>query len=307
MTQWGGSVVVIGDIVVDVSAALLEPIVPNSDTPAAVIIHAGGSGANQAAWLASCGVKAHFVGRIGDDDFGRKLGAELESSGVEAHLGVDRERATGVIVVVVHASGERDMLTDRGANLGLELGDLPSELFASSAVPPSPPRAPGHLHLSGYTFFDSGTRAVAFEAMALAGRAGLTVSVDPSSESFLGAVGAEKFLSWTKPACLCFPNLDEGKALTGADSPVEIALRLRDHYGAVALKLGARGGLYLGRTGEPLEAAAPPAEVVDTTGAGDAFCAGFLASWLDGAGDRECLERAVALSAGAVAIPGPRP
>lgn len=289
--------VVIGDVVADVSTMLGGPVAHRSDTPARIEVQPGGSGANVAAWLAAYGAEVHLVGRVGADLLGGVLREKLERVGVVAHLGVDPERTTGVIVVLVHPSGERDMLTDRGANLALDRSDVPWWLWQS----------PGHLHLSGYVLFDERTRAVALEAMARARRARITVSVDPSSEAFLRTEDREDFLEWTQDADLCFPNLDEGRVLTGLKQPAAVARSLCAHYRAVALKLGAKGAVLATRAGELVRAPASPARVVDTTGAGDAFCAGFLAAWRDGAPSNDCLARALAASAVAVTKAGAPP
>ncbi len=179
------------------------------------------------------------------------------------------------------------MITDRGAGEALRPEDLPRTLFEG-----------GHLHLSGYTFSGGSRRETAVEALRLARGAGMSVSVDPSSVPLLRAVGPDRFLEWTRGADLCFPNLEEGSLLAGVGDPDRVADRLLDHYPGVVLKLGAEGALYAG--GERVRLPAEPARVMDTTGAGDALCAGFLAAWLSGDPAGEALRRGVELAARAV-------
>lgn len=188
------------------------------------------------------------------------------------------------------------MITDRGAGEALNPEDLPETLFGG-----------GHLHLSGYTFSGECRRETALEALRLARKGGTSVSVDPSSVPLLEAVGPDRFLGWTRGADLCFPNLEEGALLAGAEDEERIVDGLLRYYPGVVLKLGARGALYAGPDGGRTRAPAVPARVTDTTGAGDALCAGFLAAWLSGAPTGEALRRAVGLAARVVERVGARP
>lgn len=281
---------VIGDIVYDLLVEFREPLAAGADTRARMAGRPGGAGANQSVWLARCGVDARFVGRIGRDILGEFLAARLRHDGVSVYLATDDALPTGKIVILVDASGERTMITDRGANLNLRESDLPGHLF----------QAGRHLHLSGYSYFEDGPRTVALAALKRARAAGMTVSVDPASASLLRDVGPARFLEWTRGAELCFPNLDEGRLLSAAVDPEAIVAALVLHYGAVVLKLGA-GGAIFGQAGQtPLHLPAAPAQVVDTTGAGDALCAGFLAAWLGGQAPAPALRQGLALSARAV-------
>ncbi len=133
----------------------------------------------------------------------------LAATAVQAHLQVCPGQRTGVVVALIDASGERSMLTDRGANLGLGTDVLDPALFVAGR----------HLHLSGYVLLDEATRPVGLAALELAAAAGMTRSVDPCSAGPLAAVGADAFLSWTEGIEWCCANLDEGRALTGRQEP----------------------------------------------------------------------------------------
>ena len=134
-------VVVVGDLLYDLLARVEGDVALGTDTFTPIRAVAGGSGANAAAWLASQGVETHFIGRVGDDVFGRFLETEMEGAGVKAHLARDPSVATGKVFVLVDGGGERAMITDRGAGEKLCPEDLPGSLLSS-----------GHLHLSGYAF-----------------------------------------------------------------------------------------------------------------------------------------------------------
>ncbi len=188
------------------------------------------------------------------------------------------------------------MITDRGAGEALAPEDLPEALFRAA-----------HLHLSGYTFSGGSRRETALRALRLAREAGMSASVDPSSVPLLEAVGPDRFLEWTRGMDLCFPNLEEGMLLTGSEDPERVAQELLSFYSGVVLKLGPGGALYAGADGERARLSAAPARVLDTTGAGDALCAGFLAGRLSGAPPGEALRRAVELAGRAVERVGGRP
>jgi ribokinase len=269
------SLVVLGDVMVDVVARLSGPLARGSDTAAQVSVVGGGSGANVAAWAASLGTPVALVCRIGDDERGRMAVDELMAAGVEVHAGRDRDLATGTCVVLVDESGERTMLPDAGAN------DTPA-LVPDALLGPG-----GHLHVIGYALVRPGARPGALAAIERARAAGMTVSLDPSSWALVRP-GVFPDVN------LLLPNEDEARVLEPLDAP------------EVVTKLGARGARWTdGHT--TVEVPAEPVEVVDTTGAGDAFAAGLLSARLGGAGPREALEAACRLAARAVAQTGARP
>ncbi len=285
-----------GDLLYDMLAKTEGELSLGTDTFMPIQVSAGGSGANAAAWLAHSGIETRFVGRVGDDVFGRFLEEEMERAGVEAHLARDPSLATGKVFVLVDGAGERTMITDRGAGEALGPEDLPGPLFTEA-----------HLHLSGYTLSGGSRREAALTALRLARGAGMTVSVDPSSAPLLRSVGPDRFLEWTRGADLLFPNLTEGEALTGEADSDRILEKLLPYYAAVVLKLGPEGALYADGAGGPLGVPAASVRVEDTTGAGDAFSAGFLTAWLAGEGPAEALRRGAWLAGGAVGRVGARP
>jgi sugar/nucleoside kinase (ribokinase family) len=286
----------VGDLIYDMLAKADGEITLGTDTFVPIQLAAGGSGANAAAWLAHSGVETHFVGRVGNDVFGGFLEGEMERAGVKSYLARDPSLATGKVFVLVDGAGERTMITDRGAGEALRPEDLPETLFTA-----------GHLHLSGYTLSGGSRRETAKKTLRLARGAGMTVSVDPSSTPLLESVGPDRFMEWTRGADLFFPNLTEGEALTGEKAPDRILEKLLPYYPAVVLKLGPEGAVYADAGGNLLREPAAPARVEDTTGAGDAFSAGFLAAWLDGESPAEALRRGVGLAARAVGRVGARP
>jgi sugar/nucleoside kinase (ribokinase family) len=292
-------VVVIGDLMTDTVAHARLPLAKSSDTPATVTMHGGGSGANVAAWLAVDGAEVAFIGRRGADIAGRNRDMELMGYGVDARLVMDPDRPTGMCVVMVTHKGDQTMMSDPGASAALSPDDLPQDLFTPGC----------HLHVSGFTLLNTGSRQAALAAISLAGRAGMSISVDGASSAPLERVGAEPFLQMTNGAALLFVNEDQGRVLTGRAEPEQAARVLNAWYPHVVMKLGADGALYYanGRH-EPVRVPAPPLErIVDRTGAGDAFCAGFLPSWLDKKPPGEALTSGCRLAAKAIGLVGARP
>lgn len=267
-TGWGRHVVVIGDVINDLIVRPLGPVTDDSDTRAEILAAPGGSAANVACWLGSLGHDVTFVGRVGAADCAHHTDW-FARFGVEAHLAADPDVATGTIVVLVAPTGRRTMFVDRGANLGLVDADVPRLLLDGAAA----------VHLTGYSFFEDGVHRTAANVLATCLATDTPVTVDPSSVAFLRDVGPEAFLGWTRGAQICFPNRDEAALLAGTDDPMLGAARLTVHYATVVVTLDGDGAV-VARAGEPpVLVPARRLHPLDTTGAGDAFCAGFLDRW----------------------------
>jgi sugar/nucleoside kinase (ribokinase family) len=222
---------------------------------------------------------------------------ELMGYGVDARLVMDPERPTGMCVVMITHKGDQTMLSDPGANAVLSPDDLPKDLFAPGC----------HLHISGYTLLNEGSRSAAVTAMERAVEAEMTVSVDGASAAPLERLGAEPFLDMTGGATLLFVNGAQAAVLTGRDDPMQAIRVLTAWYPQVVVKLGADGAVFAnGR--DPVRVPAQPVErLVDGTGAGDAFCAGFLPPWLDKKPPMEALASGCRLAARALGLVGARP
>lgn len=271
-----GPVVVIGDVMTDVVARVDDPMALGSDTPAHVSTRQGGAGANVAHWLAHLRVTTTFIGSVGSDPFGREAVDVLAQAGVDVHVRRDEHLPTGTCVVLVGRDAERTMLPDAGANSALSPDDLPLDLVRSA----------GWLHLSGYTLLNPGSREAGLAALRAARSAGVPTSVDPASAAPLQTVGGKEFLRLTEGVSLAFCTLDEAEVLCESREPSVVAARLTATYPQLVLKLGAEGAMWCSDQdvgGCRVVAAAPAGRVVDTTGAGDAFSAAYLARMISGA------------------------
>jgi ribokinase len=281
--------VCVGDLMVDVLAQLPGPLAPGSDTPAPISLFGGGAGANVAAWAVRAGAAATFVGRAGDDALGRSAVDELIAGGVDAQVVLDPGRPTGTCIVLVDPSGERTMVPSAGANATVDEYLLPDD--------------GDWLYLSGYSLLSDPPRAAALNALRIARERGWSIAVDAASAAPLQRVGAQTFLDWVGPDVLLFANTDEAVVLSGLDEPDAAAAAIAARTGQAIVKCGASGAVWSdGSVRQRLAAVAT--QVLDTTGAGDAFAAGFLACSGD-VGD--CLSDAVRLAALAVAQVGGRP
>jgi ribokinase len=289
-------VLVVGDLVTDVVAHAAEPLAPGSDTAARVRITGGGQAANTAAWLAWTGCPARLVAAVGADGAGRARVAELTAAGVDCAVATYADAATGAIVVLTTAD-ERTMLTDRGANLRLSPADVDAGAQAGL----------GHVHLSAYPLLDPRSRPAGLRALALARAHSVTSSVDAASAAPLRRAGAPAFLGWVQGVDLLLVNAAEAAVLTGRKDPAEQAALLARQVRNAVVKLGAAGAVWRADGGAAYRVTAGRAEVVDPTGAGDAFAAGVLAAWLAGAAPVDALAAGARLGARAVRTVGSRP
>lgn len=289
-------ILVVGDVMTDVIVIPEGQIVKGSDRRARVRSRPGGSGANQAVWLAATGADVLFAARVGAADRAMYETYFHDLDVITALTG-DPDQPSGVLVTIVDPDGERSFLTDRGANLGLCPSDLPENLLDEV----------GLVMVSGYSFFAPGPRAAVLGLFEQARARGIAVAVDPASVGFLVEVGADQFVAWTRGADWIFANQSEAEALCGAVGYEAQMVALGEHYANVVIKRGRLGAALGGRGGVRIALPAPSVQVVDSTGAGDAFAAGFLAAHLRGLDESTALAEAIAAGAKAVQCIGGQP
>ncbi|HVQ23129.1 MAG TPA: PfkB family carbohydrate kinase, partial [Candidatus Saccharimonadia bacterium] len=264
----------LGDIIVDVVVAASGPLVRGSDRAGEVVFRQGGSAANVAVWVARSGGESVFIGAVGRDEWGRRLRAALAAAGVEARL-VTKHAPTARIAVIVEADGERSFVTDRGAADLLLPGDLRAGWFRGHDRVGGRQRLA--LHLPGYSLYSEPLAAASRRAVELARGSQALVSVDMSSHQpilDLGPAEARSRIAAIAPDLL-FGNVAEVEAILGGrDRAV-----LLDLAPIAVVKDGARGATILHHDGV-IEVPTTVIAANDTTGAGDAFAAGFLVRWL---------------------------
>lgn len=282
---------VVGDVIDDILVRPKGPIRPNTDVDSEIQVASGGSAANFACWLASLGASVNFVGRVGKADL-EKHQSNLRSFGVTPHLQADEELPTGSIVVLVEGE-ERTFLTDRGANRNLDVSAIPDELFGKL------------VYISGYSLLSLSNQDVK-DLIARAHELGAEVACDPGSAGFIEDFGIQRFLDALSGVDILLPNLEEGRLLSGEDRPELICGFLSERFETVALTMGNQGSaVQQGDAFIKLDATA--AEVVDPTGAGDAFAAGFLKTLSQGNAIEDAGLEGIRAGAKAVTIYGGRP
>ncbi len=291
-----GPVVVIGDIMTDIVVKPYGDLALGTDQFATITPLPGGSAANQAVWLASNDVPVRLCSRVGAEDHARIV-RSLRQAGVDPVIASDPDRPTGSLVALIAPDGERSFFTDRGANDELDHDDLPATVLDGAAL----------LHVSGYALVAPKSRAAVLDLIAAARRREIAVTLDPGSAGFLRRIGPERFLHWTAGAAICFPNGDEAATLAATQDRSEQLQRLSDIYHLVVVKRGASGADAANRHGDRWVAPGKSAAVLDTSGAGDAFLAAFLASYLKGGSVPICLAHGTEAGAQATEFFGGRP
>ena len=243
----------------------------------------GSATAIMAMGLARLGTTVAFVGRVGDDVWGRYCLEDMSGRGIDlSRVVTDRSLKTGVTVSITHPL-DRALVTYLGAINALTGSDVPAAAMAGL----------DHLHASSF-FFQEGLRPDFPDLFARAHRAGLTTSLDTGFDpSGQWDGGLRETLRETD---LFFPNEVELAALTGTADPEEGLRRLENGRTRVVAKLGTNGTMTL-EGGRVVHVPAYPVQPVDTTGAGDSFNAGFLHRWLQGAPLVECLQLGAACGA----------
>ncbi len=240
----------------------------------------GGSGAIAACGAARLGLRVAFAGVVGDDVFGRYMLDALTNRGVETRgILVDPTRPTGLSVVLSRGN-DRAMLTAPGT-----IADLRAEV-----VDPALLRDSRHVHVSSY-YLQRGLRSDLPALFEEAHEAGATTSIDPNWDPAGEWDGG--LLSLLFATDCFFPNSAEARAITGVDDVDVAAGALAERGAVVAVKFGQGGGLAMWQD-EVVRSESIPIDVVDTTGAGDSFDAGFLAGRLAGWSLSRCLQLAVA-------------
>ena len=288
-------VLCLGDIMLDVTAVVGAPIKQGVETRASISTQGGGAAANVASWLAVSGTPAHLIARVGDDPAGRTVLAELDRFRVEHSHKIIPDAHTGVVVVLVDALGERTMFPDSGANSGLSPDDLPP-LDDVTAV-----------YLSGYPLVNPMSRQGALEILGIVNELGLPVIFDPSTVGVLLEVGIKQVREWLTMVDVVVLNEEEAHFLSGKNNPIEAAAELLQLTPLVVIKRGGNGALAQARGSALVQIPAVDVEVVDTTGAGDAFAAGFIKGWIAKNELVDSLHSGAELAAKCVAIVGSRP
>ncbi|HIW92554.1 MAG TPA: sugar kinase [Candidatus Corynebacterium avicola] len=265
-------------------------------------ISLAGAESNVAIGLQRLGVPTAWISKVGDDPLGIRVRREIRAEGVEIHCPADTGRPTGMMLKSrpTATTTRVDYYRDGSAASALSPGDLPADLIENAEL----------LHLSGITPMLSASAAQALTAaVERAVAAGTRISLDVNYRSRLGSREhlAELLTPVVPHVDIIFGGPEELTILApGVDGEDDSGiLRAVKNLGPsdVVVKLGADGAATL-RDEEPVNAPGLAVDVVDTVGAGDAFVAGYLSAWIDGADPTTSLERANFCGAFACTTPG---
>lgn len=285
-SQGDGWFTVIGDLVEDVVVWTTAPARRGTDNPATVHRTRGGSAANTAV-LAAADVPTRLVCRVGTDPTGTALVDQVRAAGVDVQA--QYEGRTGTVVVLVDPDGERTMYPDRAT--AADLAHVPDPWLEGTVV----------MHAPAYGLMDEPMASALVDAADRVRRAGGEVSIDLSAASLIESYGVTAFRALLERVA---PEV----VLANADEAAAIDLAAMTPWRVFVVKDGPRPARVLERGHEWVSVPAAPVEVVrDTTGAGDAFTAGFLPARMRGAGLVEAVQAGHRRAASILGTPGAVP
>ena len=291
-------VLCIGDVMLDVIARIdvaPQKINYGSDTASRISTNGGGAAGNVSAWLTRTSARSTIVSHVGDDPAGAALIAEFDSLGVTHENLVIAGQPSGVVVVLVDSSGERTMFPDKGANSLLQVSDLP-DLAGFQAV-----------YISGYALLNPLARPAVLAMIEKIKSDGIPIYFDPASVGAMKEVTDNELHQWFALMNVLLLNEEESIYLTGSVD-IERALDyLLEFSEVVVIKRGSLGAIAKARGYDSISVAAIATSVVDTTGAGDSFAAGFISAFASKHDLTAALTAGCELAAGCVAIVGGRP
>ena len=257
---------VIGDLVEDIVVWLPESLNYGADTPARIVRTRGGSASNVAVFAATAARQqsrtdagARLIAQVGNDRLGEQLVGTLHDAGVDPC--VVRGGRTGSIVVIVSPDGERTMITDRAASTQLQ--HAPENWFENVSL----------LHVPSYSLFSEPLATATRACISTAHEKNIPVSIDASSASLIKEFGVDKFRDLVRQLQpkVFFCNTDEADVMNLTTQPLDLDI--------VVIKAGARPTTLIENKIVKTIEVEPVGEIIDTTGAGDAFAAGFLTKY----------------------------
>lgn len=285
-------VLVVGDFINDILVKSEAAARLDTDVHARIQNHPGGSAANFACWLAAEGFSVDLVARVSEEEHSA-LSGQIRGWGVNPKLQSDSIAPTGAIVALVEGN-HRTFYTQRGANDNLDLSQI-DELGSYDLA-----------YISGYTIAASKDPSKVEKFFSKLKTEGVPIAVDPGSAGFIADFSPVRFMEIIEGVDYLFPSLEEGRLLSGEDNPEIIAKFLSERVVHSVVTLAENGAVYC--SGEALHLVpALNVEVVDPTGAGDAFAAGFIAKSITGKSPEASLKHAMLLGARAVGNLGGRP
>jgi fructokinase len=264
------SVTVVGDAFIDLIVPV-ENIRPGETYHRKVLIFPGGL-SNVAVEISKLGEKVRFLGKVGNDPFGKHFKQFLMENGVEDLTLIDPGLPTGLCVCLVYENGERTMIASRGANDNITMEDIKQHIggIKSSKI----------AYFSGYSLLKEKTRSSVLFCMRECHSAGVRIFFNPGAPNLIREEFSEVIKRYVDVLIL---NQDEAMSLCGSKD-----LRSLNNFVKLAAVTRGENGCALVRNREIIEVRTEKVNIKNTTGAGDAFAAGFIAGKLKGLNDVEC-------------------
>ena len=286
------SILCVGEMVADI---VVRPVpamdtLPDSVTVEQIEIVNGGDALNTAVGLGRMGYEVAFIGRAGNDEFGRKVIEAARSAGVCMDgVRCSAGRASSKVIALIREDGARNFLHCPGPNEEFCLEDIPEAVMKKHR----------HFHIGGTFHLPAFDGPGAAEALRRAKALGLTTSMD---------VAYDHSGRWLETIRCCMPYLDyflpslgEAECMLHTKDPGRIAAELKAlGAGSVILKMGEEGSYCSPKTGRAFTCGCYAVDAVDTTGAGDAFVGGFIGGLDSGEPLTDCVVRGTAAAAFAV-------
>jgi sugar/nucleoside kinase (ribokinase family) len=285
-------IISLGDIAWDFLLETPQGLFWGSDVPGRVEFSYGGSACNFAVWASRCGAKIRLLGKVGKDLLGELMLQHLKEEGVEFPLSPVPGARTARIGVLVSSNGERAMVMDKDPHLAFSPEDFAPQLFEGYDL----------LFFTGYTVFNRSSVNFLGRALSHARKIGILIAFDPSSFHLMEEFGHQELIELVTPLDFLMLNEEEALIFAGGKG----FSRMLAFAKMVVIKRGAGGATALWNK-EELSLPALPAPVSDTTGAGDAFDAGFLVKFLQCGDIKQALEEGNRLGAYVVSHFGAQP
>ena len=285
----------IGDAALDVIVKMQTEIHVGSDTASQISMHGGGAAANTATWLAQLGHSVFFSCRLGDDAAGRAISSEFNLWKIEHRKTFLENEKTGVVVVLVDDKGDRTMFPDSGANSGISERDLP-DLRGFDAA-----------YLSGYSLFNPLSTNGVLRMVNEIREVGIPLIFDPASVGTMMDFSRKRVIETLAHMDITIMNEDEARYIADCDSLDEALDFITEIVSIVVIKTGSSGAIARIRGSNTVMSHADAVNAIDTTGAGDAFAAGFIPLWLESKDLLASMNAGNEVARQCVAIIGARP
>ncbi|MBW8709281.1 MAG: adenosine kinase [Alphaproteobacteria bacterium] len=277
---------------------LLRALADNQQTMSSLHQVAGGSAANTMAGLASLGGNGLFLGKVSDDRLGKVFGDSMAAAGVTFHNGSSKTGAsTASSMIAVTPDGQRSMNTFLGACREMVPDDVDEEQVAAARL----------LYIEGYLWDEESAKQASRKAIAAVKGAGGRIALSLSDPFCVGRFREEFLHLLDKDVSVLFANEEEAKALFQVQDFDGVIAGAKKWGGIAALTRSAKGCVIVEEGMVHEIPAAPVSQVIDTTGAGDQYAAGFLYGLTHGKGLADCGRLGALAAAEVISHYGARP